>query len=92
MKTVDQMVSEMGYDPTPALNWAAGQMIAARWRRQYGSEPEKQMRDKTNPNPSVGAQHMKCVYPDFFEDTMREIIRDLDPDTAPQMDMFDGAA
>ena len=89
MKTVDEMVVKMGYEPTPALNWAAGQMIAARWRRERGCDPERELRSKTNKLPTVSAPHMKCVYPADFEPAMVEIIMDLDPTTSPQWDLFD---
>ena len=88
MITVDEKIRQMGYEPTPALCWAAGQMIAARWRRIHGTEPEKQLRAKTSRTPSVPAPHMKCVYPARFYPVMEEIIRDLDPEHAPQFDMF----
>ena len=84
MKTVDQVVREMGFEPTPQLNWAAGTIIANRWRQIYGCEPHRELREKTNASPSVGAPHMKCVYPPEFEGVMREVILELDPSTSPQ--------
>ena len=88
MRTVDEVVRSMGYEPTPALNWAAGQIIAARWRKATGTEPERELRSKTNPSPSVQAPHMKCIYPEGFHAAMRQVIMDLDPMLSPQDDLF----
>ena len=87
-KTVDQIVVELGLEPEPRLTWGAGNAAAATWRRRYGCDPRREMRPKTDPFASVPAEHMKCVYPDFFHAVIIEIILELNPETARQEDFF----
>jgi len=69
------VLNEIGVPLTNETNWAAGNMLR-KLAADYGIEPMRILADKTDPNPTVAAQHCIAHYPMSFYPVAVEHLRD----------------
>ncbi len=88
--TFRDLMRELGIPMSNEANWQAGQVLRA-LARNRGIEPLRIMADKTDPNPSVAAQHVIAHYPiSFFREAKEYFLLRFEEDRK-QLPMFPDA-
>lgn len=65
------LMTDLGVPMSNEANWQAGQVLR-KLAAEKGIEPARLMTDKTDPNPTVAAQHCIAHYPMAFYPVARE--------------------
>lgn len=72
------------------VSWALGHVIRTTAAR-LGHEPERLLTEKTDPNPSVRAEHCIAHYPVRIFPEVCDAVRSWWGDRSRQADLFDSA-
>lgn len=68
--TVMQVFAAMGINPNPSVSWSVGSQVATMYANQYGEQPPKDNRPKTNGQGS----HCFALYPYSWREKIEEVI------------------
>lgn len=79
-----QVFNAMGIKPTNSQSWAVGIRVQAEYAKEFGEQPPKDNRPKTN-GPGV---HCFALYPPGWRARIEAIIRTVVDAERSQGDMF----
>ena len=83
--TVIQVFRALGIShPSPTQSWSVGNRIAAAYRTQYGVEPMKAPRPKTDGHGS----HCFAIYPGSWRERIEEAVRSVTREIDAQGALF----
>jgi hypothetical protein len=82
--TIVDVMKEMGVEPNNELCWRVGALARAAYEWQYGVEPPKHLRPKTNERGS----HCFALYPEEMKPRIRLIIENQHHEQKRQGDLF----
>lgn len=84
--TTIQVFRSLGIEhPEPKQSWSVGLIVANMWIKEFGEQPPKENRPKTN-GPGV---HCFALYPANWQSRIEKVIKDHVDYQAAQGDLFD---
>lgn len=86
--TVIDVFRELGLETDKDKTWAVGNAVMRRYQSDFGCQPMKDNRPKTNGEGS----HCFALYPDSYRPIIRQCIESVHANAARQTDMFMEAA
>lgn len=84
MVGIEDVARSIGRVLSKQQAWQCGNRARDEWVARVGALPAKMMTPKRD---GVGS-HMKAAYPLAWAPRLAQIIMEVDPDVAPQMDFF----
>jgi hypothetical protein len=84
MITVPQVCKAIGVEPRKNITWSVGDIMQARYAAEFGHQPMKDNRPKTN----GGGSHCFALYPPDWFDLIANEIKKQDYIASNQFDMF----
>lgn len=86
--TLMQVFASLGIQPTASQSWSVGNRVAAMYVDEFGEQPPKDNRPKTNGSGS----HCFALYPSTWQDRIAGVIKDVVALERSQGDFFSEAA
>lgn len=82
--TVVQVFREMNVMPTKDKTWRVGQLAQAEYAKEFGHQPVKDNRPKTN----TKGVHCFAIYPPEYREKIKSFIEQVGVEESRQVQMF----